>query len=1034
MRGLRADTLGWGVSLYCLVIGTLMLITPHQFASRTFLPLQPVLPWTGSGLLIAGAALLVAVTLAPPPWVRAAAFIVVGGALLALAGTFFSTGAWTGLTSYLVLGLGTLLGAALSGRADDRQSGRDLFALTMGLASALTGFVMLALPGQFQSPSYNGVRPWLGWHGAAFLVTGCLLVVAWLRWPRRQGLVRLAHALAGAASLAFCLTFAIPNRGLPALALYGGLGIYLALLPYLASVLRAISPTRLQTHLTLALMALAAVPLISATAVITGQEERQASELALARQRALAATLATSTHDYVQFHAAAMTSLAAELGAAPLDAPQASTLARFQGAFPSFAQVATFDRDGVPVAGANGRPAAAAAGGQRVYEETRRTGGPTIEVRTTGTVGLPVAAIGVAIERPPGRFAGLAVGSLAMRDLSAKLAQTAALDSGEVYLVDGEGRVIAHPNPIVAHAFSDRSNLAPVAALLASGQAGMLGYQDGDGAQLAGFAPIPGLGWGVVVDRPAAAVLAGVRSGRELALGVLLTVLGVAFFVSLLLSRLLAVPLAALVQVMRRLTAGEPVGRMPASQIDEVASLTSAFAALRDELAHRTAERDRADARLRLLADASGALATSLDERAILSHVIRLLAPGMADWCGVLLVGGPGELRLAASAAGPDLVSAGQPEPAAAEALRHAAIALEFGETMLVAPRERAAEGPGAGDPADRDAGPLSATIVVPLTSETGQLGALVLARLHGGKAYSAEELEVACELARRITVALAHARLYVQEQQARAEAEAAVAVRDRFLATAAHELKTPLTPLLGQAQLLQRRIDRGVVEVERDRRSAAVIVAQAHRLNRLVGSLLDLERLRSGRIELSLASVDLAALVSRLAGELEPTLTNHTLSVEIPPEPVLVPGDELRLEQVLLNLLQNALKYSPDGGQVTIRILLDGGRVGVEVSDQGIGIPEAEIARVFNPFYRSAAAERGAVPGLGVGLALVNEIVTLHSGSVTVSSTEGVGSTFTIWLPTAGPLRQSADGEELTALASAQTPSPEVGGHAVRR
>src|SRR5690606_6346818 len=132
-----------------------------------------------------------------------------------------------------------------------------------------------------------------------------------------------------------------------------------------------------------------------------------------------------------------------------------------------------------------------------------------------------------------------------------------------------------------------------------------------------------------------------------------------------------------------------------------------------------------------------------------------------------------------------------------------------------------------------------------------------------------------------------------------------AVRVRDQFLSIAAHELKTPLTPLLGQAQLLLRRAERDNSLNERDRRAIQMIADQAARLSLLVTSLLDLNRLQSGNITLSTKQLDLCALLRRLSEELQATLARHTIVLDQPPEPVQIVGDPLRLEQVFQNLLQ---------------------------------------------------------------------------------------------------------------------------------
>ncbi|NTU84073.1 MAG: ATP-binding protein [Chloroflexales bacterium] len=120
---------------------------------------------------------------------------------------------------------------------------------------------------------------------------------------------------------------------------------------------------------------------------------------------------------------------------------------------------------------------------------------------------------------------------------------------------------------------------------------------------------------------------------------------------------------------------------------------------------------------------------------------------------------------------------------------------------------------------------------------------------------------------------------------------------------------------------------------------------------------------------------------------------------LDLPEAPVTVEGDALRLEQVLLNLLQNAVKYSPAGGQVRLRVALERDQAVLAVQDGGIGIPAEALPRLFEPFFRAVNAEQHVLPGLGVGLAVVKEVVTLHGGTVTATSDEGQGSTFTVTL-----------------------------------
>jgi PAS domain S-box-containing protein len=228
-----------------------------------------------------------------------------------------------------------------------------------------------------------------------------------------------------------------------------------------------------------------------------------------------------------------------------------------------------------------------------------------------------------------------------------------------------------------------------------------------------------------------------------------------------------------------------------------------------------------------------------------------------------------------------------------------------------------------------------------------------------------------------------------------------AVAARDQFFSIAAHELRTPLTSLLGNAELLQRRLTREGGLSERDQRALRVIVEQGRRLNQLISALLDLSRLEMGQFALELLPVDLGELARRIVEETLPSLDQHQVTLNVGDEPLPVRADALRLEQVLQNLLQNAVKYSPDGGPITVTLERRDGRALVSVADHGIGIAAAAQGGLFQRFYR-AVGEHSHISGLGVGLYVVREIVERHGGQVWVESVEGAGSTFSFALPLA--------------------------------
>ena len=253
--------------------------------------------------------------------------------------------------------------------------------------------------------------------------------------------------------------------------------------------------------------------------------------------------------------------------------------------------------------------------------------------------------------------------------------------------------------------------------------------------------------------------------------------------------------------------------------------------------------------------------------------------------------------------------------------------------------------------------------------------------------------------LTRSALVAVERERLLSREHAARIAAEEAVRTRDTFLSLASHELKTPLTSLMGNAQLLQRGL---VGEVaDRERRKLDAIIRQGHRLHLLTDQLLDSSRLQYGQLSIERAALDLSALVERVVEEARATTTSHRLEVYGATEPVIVHGDALRLEQVLQNLIGNAIKYSPQGDRVVVTVAHDTAEAWVSVTDFGIGIPKAAQEHLFDRFYRAPnATSAGTISGLGIGLYVVREIVKQHEGRVDVASEVAGGSTFTVYLP----------------------------------
>ncbi len=248
--------------------------------------------------------------------------------------------------------------------------------------------------------------------------------------------------------------------------------------------------------------------------------------------------------------------------------------------------------------------------------------------------------------------------------------------------------------------------------------------------------------------------------------------------------------------------------------------------------------------------------------------------------------------------------------------------------------------------------------------------------------------------------------RLLAAERAARAEAEAAVRARDTFLSIAAHELRTPLTALKGTAQLLRRQQARGTLDPDRLITALATLDRSADRLVALTDDLLDVARLHTGHLLLVVRPTDLAALVGAAVGQArERAGAGHRLTLDAPAALPPVLADAGRIEQVLTNLLDNALKYAPDGGAVAVTVAADGAGVAVAVRDDGIGLPPDTEEAIFAPFGRATNAAARNLPGMGLGLYICRSIVERHGGWIAATSAgEGRGTTVTFWLPTAGP------------------------------
>ncbi len=219
------------------------------------------------------------------------------------------------------------------------------------------------------------------------------------------------------------------------------------------------------------------------------------------------------------------------------------------------------------------------------------------------------------------------------------------------------------------------------------------------------------------------------------------------------------------------------------------------------------------------------------------------------------------------------------------------------------------------------------------------------------------------------------------------------------FLAAIAHDLKNPLSAIKMSADLL---VDQGDIPAEQRRQLLDVISRQATRLDRIVGDLLDMSRIEAGHFEIRSATVDLCQIVADTVKIYQAASHRHAITVATPPAPVLAQCDGDRITQVLNNLVSNAVKYSPQGGQIHLSLNLGSDGIRISVVDQGIGIDASDLGRIFEPFQRAASVKHD-IPGVGLGLAASRKIVEAHGGRIEVRSKAGSGSEFSVVLPAQG-------------------------------
>jgi signal transduction histidine kinase/CheY-like chemotaxis protein len=409
-------------------------------------------------------------------------------------------------------------------------------------------------------------------------------------------------------------------------------------------------------------------------------------------------------------------------------------------------------------------------------------------------------------------------------------------------------------------------------------------------------------------------------------------------------------------------------------------------------------QRDRAT----FLAEASHLLASSLDYQTTLEHVAQLAVRELADWCAIDIHDDAGMRRLAVTHRDPEprteairRMSSYSPSRQRSGGIREV---VRSGAPELVTRYDWAAFESEYRDEPEivetfRQMG-IESFITVPLTARGQHLGAITLVSADAQRLFDQHDLELGAELGRRAGYAIDNAMHYAAAQDANR-------AKDEFLITLSHELRTPMTATLGWASMLRRDLSPetfqlAVETIERSSRAQA----------QLIDDILDVSRIVTGKLQLDVRPVSIRNVLEAAVDAIRPSAVAKqiALDLQVPSHPVVVVADPTRMQQVLGNILSNAVKFTPSGGRITTRLSEpEDGEVRVTISDDGIGIPRRFLPHIFERFLQADGGTSRAHGGLGLGLAIVKSLVELHGGSVQASSEgEGLGSTFTVILPAA--------------------------------
>ena len=549
----------------------------------------------------------------------------------------------------------------------------------------------------------------------------------------------------------------------------------------------------------------------------------------------------------------------------------------------------------------------------------------------------------------------------------------------------------------------------------------------GENDRLASTAPVGGTPFVVTLEQPMGDILARPRAMiRVLALLALVLVV-VGGVIAWALSRQLVRPLTELTGAAEAIAHGEYSKRVAGGRSDEIGRLGAAFNRMAEQVEVASTNSSRAVEQLtksvgtqQFLADASRILAMSLSDQNLINDIARFCVPTIADYCSVHIADEDGAVRR---------VETIHRDPAKLDAVRALVARYQYrldgpGEVPSVIRSQLPLIVPKLDVAVVREAAPDDETrtlidivhptsyLCVPLVSRGRSVGAISLTMTDSGRTFAPEDMNLAMELARRTAVAVDNALIYRRSLALRFEAEAASNAKSDFLAKMSHEFRTPINAMIGYAELLEMEIAGPITPAQA--KQLARIRASGEHLTGLVNEILDFAKIEAGGMRVEPSNGLASDAVDAALALIRPQAVHKGVELDGRPENgtrVEYVGDPQRVQQVLANLLSNAVKFTPAGGKIHVRwnagtrsdVPSSTSRLlwaSIAVEDTGVGISPTDMDRVFDPFVQVDEGYTRAQGGTGLGLAISRKLAEMMGGAITVESTLGKGSRFTLWLP----------------------------------